>query len=254
LETYWDGIHPRLDPDDDNDPRQRVNILSGLCDSEGVLRYLQNTPLVESRAFGRFSLRDIQIANGKLPAPAEGDVASPATIRAGFAEVAGSAPDSLLATQTALNASLETVSQIEAFVTEQVGVSNAPSLQPLRDKLKESLYAVGEQIALCGLGAAAVSADVEIALASPAAMPMQALSPPAGPQLGGINNRQDVIRALDLICGYYAKFEPSSPIPLLVKRAKRLVHKDFMAIMEDLAPDGLSQIQTLKGHDPEEEG
>ena len=67
--------------------------------------------------------------------------------------------------------------------------------------------------------------------------------------MGGINNRQDVVRALELICEYYAKQEPSSPVPLLVRRAKRLVTMDFMEILQDLAPGGISQVDIIKGPD-----
>ena len=38
MESHWDGIHPRLDPEDDNDPTLRVNILEGLCDPDSILR------------------------------------------------------------------------------------------------------------------------------------------------------------------------------------------------------------------------
>jgi type VI secretion system protein ImpA len=65
--------------------------------------------------------------------------------------------------------------------------------------------------------------------------------------LNAINNRNDVIRALDLICDYYRLQEPSSPIPLLLRRAKLLVKKDFLEILQELAPDGLAQAQTLRG-------
>ncbi len=37
VEQQWDGIHPQLDPDDDNDPTERVNILMSLCDQETIL-------------------------------------------------------------------------------------------------------------------------------------------------------------------------------------------------------------------------
>ena len=69
--------------------------------------------------------------------------------------------------------------------------------------------------------------------------------------MAGIHGNEDVVSALDLICDYYASHEPSSPIPLLLRRAKRLVGKDFIAIMEDLAPDGMRQIHQIKGADPE---
>jgi type VI secretion system protein ImpA len=56
-----------------------------------------------------------------------------------------------------------------------------------------------------------------------------------------------VVRALERISAYYAKHEPSSPIPLLVERCKRLVTMGFLDIIRELAPDGVRQIETLSG-------
>jgi len=69
--------------------------------------------------------------------------------------------------------------------------------------------------------------------------------------LRAINSRGDVIRAIDLICAYYAQHEPSSPVPILLERAKRLVAKDFMDILRDLAPDGVAQLEMIRGPETE---
>jgi len=70
---------------------------------------------------------------------------------------------------------------------------------------------------------------------------------------GEIRSREDVILALDKICQYYDRYEPSSPLPLLLKRAKRLANKTFLEIVKDLTPDALAQIQALGGVEPESE-
>jgi type VI secretion system protein ImpA len=64
---------------------------------------------------------------------------------------------------------------------------------------------------------------------------------------GEVNSRQDVIRLLDKICAYYEKHEPSSPVPLLLTRARRLVDKSFIEILQDLAPEGLGQARQVGG-------
>ena len=77
-------------------------------------------------------------------------------------------------------------------------------------------------------------------------------SPLAGGSVSGeIRSREDVVRALDRISAYYAKHEPSSPIPLLVERCKRLVTMAFMDIIRDLAPEGVRQIEMLSGQKQE---
>jgi type VI secretion system protein ImpA len=70
---------------------------------------------------------------------------------------------------------------------------------------------------------------------------------------GAINNSQDVLNALKLICDYYKKNEPSSPVPLLLERAQRLVGKSFMDALMDIAPDGVSQASIIMGAKSEDE-
>jgi type VI secretion system protein ImpA len=64
---------------------------------------------------------------------------------------------------------------------------------------------------------------------------------------GDVRSREDVLRALDAICAYYARNEPSSPVPLLLERCKRLVAMSFLDIVKDMMPDGLTAIQTIAG-------
>jgi type VI secretion system protein ImpA len=64
---------------------------------------------------------------------------------------------------------------------------------------------------------------------------------------GVIQSREDVIAALDRMCLYYSQAEPSSPVPLLLQRARRLVRADFFSILNELAPDAVSQARTTTG-------
>ncbi len=85
LEDYWDTCHPQLDADDDNDPTMRVNAVLALADANTVLRGLRRAPLTESRAFGRFTLRDIQIAEGEIVAgPDEENIPDTTLVGAAF--------------------------------------------------------------------------------------------------------------------------------------------------------------------------
>jgi type VI secretion system protein ImpA len=71
----------------------------------------------------------------------------------------------------------------------------------------------------------------------------------AGPFAGAIRNREDIIRVLDSACDYLTRHEPSSPVPLLLQRAKRLMVKDFLQIIQDLAPDAADQVAKIGGID-----
>ena len=64
---------------------------------------------------------------------------------------------------------------------------------------------------------------------------------------GVINNNQDVIKTLNLVCDYYRKNEPSSPVPMLIERAIRLVGKSFMDALKDIAPAGVDEAKIILG-------
>jgi type VI secretion system protein ImpA len=65
--------------------------------------------------------------------------------------------------------------------------------------------------------------------------------------VGAIKSRQDAIRALDAAAEFFRLNEPSSPIPLFLERAKRLVSKDFLEVLADVAPDALPQARSAGG-------
>jgi type VI secretion system protein ImpA len=66
---------------------------------------------------------------------------------------------------------------------------------------------------------------------------------------GPVRNTDDVLRMLDEICAWYARNEPSSPVPPLLRRASRLVGLSFADLLRTLAPGGLSEFQQLSGDD-----
>lgn len=253
IEKRWDSVHPQLDPDDDNDPTERINILLTLCDFESFLSPLQKIPLVESKALGRFSLRDIQIADGSITVTSsdeEAELPQIATIDGAFQECEA---ESLQTNAAAIAASLNDLNQLESFVTEQVGVNDAASFSELRTVLKEINSILVDHAERRGLNQEnndtddSKNTEEEGGSGDGTATKSVKTAPP------GINNNQDVIKALNLICEYYKKAEPSSPIPLLLERVMRLVGKDFMEVLQDMAPNGVEQVEFLSGRSQNQE-
>jgi type VI secretion system protein ImpA len=238
LEDFWDSVHPQLDEDDDDDPTMRVNTVLGLTDRAGVLASLRAAPLVRSRAFGRFSLRDILVAEGELtPSSDMEEMPTPQVISAAFQD--GDAED-LVAVADAISASLDHVKAISACLDERVG-GQAPDLTPL----EKTLYDIKRRLA------AHVESDVvEVEEgASEEEMVGDLPSVPAGRPgaMGAITSPDDVKKAIDRILDYYARHEPSSPLPILLNRARRLVSADFLTIMRDMAPLGLENVELIGG-------
>ncbi|MET0068555.1 MAG: type VI secretion system protein TssA [Candidatus Thiodiazotropha sp.] len=231
IENYWESLHPQLDPEDNNDPTLRINTLINLCDPIDTLGAVSKIPLVSSTVMGKYSYRDIQIALGNLQATdADNQEVALDQVDAAFRECPSEESQRTL---SQIRAAIESVTGIESRLNELVGVDNAPNLQSLTEHLtlleKEVATRTGVDIPAEGS-----SPD-----GSGAAAQQQGSSP------GVINSRDDVISALERINQYYRKHEPSSPIPLLLDRAKRLVKMDFYEIVQDLAPDGMQQFDFL---------
>ena len=149
----------------------------------------------------------------------------------------------------AVGASTDSLNSLEDFVTKQVGINNAPNFDALRHLLKEFVHLLSGWLESCGVDEIETSSS-EIENTSEIASKPQASQKSIS---GAINNSQDVINALKLICDYYKKKEPSSPVPLLLERAQRLVGKSFMDALMDIAPDGVSQASIIMGAKNEDE-
>lgn len=251
LEQYWDTCHPELDEDDDNDPTMRVNAVQGLSGQAGglggpsaIMRLLRRAPLSESRGFGRFSLRDIEVAQGDATAPAGMDtIPDVAAVSAAFQD---SDAEMVAARREAASQAMDDVKAISAVFDDKVP-GQGPDLDGLIKLLKSIVGIIGKY---SDDGSEPAGDDdttegedgAEAGSAEPGAP-----APAGGGAVGAINSPADVSNALDRMMEYYRRREPSSPLPILLARAKRLVNADFVTIMKDIAPDGMDSVRTIGG-------
>ncbi|POA52008.1 MULTISPECIES: type VI secretion system protein TssA [unclassified Pseudomonas] len=236
LRDYWEQLHPRLDADDDNDPTVRINALAGLA-SDTTIGLLRDAILTRSRTFGPVSVRAALNAAGLQHFSGES---------LGSDHLAGalqdSDPEHLDAIRHALSSARSAVESIEKQVSEQVGSASGVDLSALKQPLRLALQVLGQHAAQAADSPA--EAEVEPAPAQEPSAP----TAPAQPRISGeINSRDDVLRSLDRLLAYYSRHEPSSPLPVLLNRAKNLVNADFAAIVRNLIPDGMSQFENLRG-------
>ena len=234
LETHWDWVHPQLDATDGNDPTMRLNALAPLAAADAVLADLRAASLTGRR--GSMSLRELELGLGR--AEAYGDEVQPteAGVLQGLSDLAAAdptLPDTLQGCASAAAA-------IAALIDERAG-SAAPDLAPFARLLAVGPLALGRL-----QGAQGDGED------SPAGSDADAASEGSGGTGGGggggsLRNRSDVTRELERIVQWLERNEPSHPAPLLLRRAQRLLNMSFLEIIQDMAPGGLDQVQTIAG-------
>lgn len=249
LERYWEPIHPKLDPEDGNDPLQRMNIIAGLATSRGTfgdpMRFLDRlceVPLTNSIQLGKFGFGDV-LRSQTGEADAQGTPAPAADVIAGAFRDTN--PEALKATRQLVLDMLEIVKGIDAHLTATVGASRAPSLEVLLTQFKDMDKAIVPYIA----DGSVSGAEGETAAQGDG---QGGAGTGAKPITGEIQSRQDVLKMLEKICQYYARTEPASPVPGVIKRAKRLAEMTFMEIIKDMCPDAESTVRTVTGEKEEE--
>ena len=246
LEGYWESCHPQLDADDDNDPTMRINALQGLSDRAAVMAAptavtvgLRRAALTNSRTFGKLNLRDLQMASGEvLPAEGQNVPFDKGTVAAAFTDTG---EEAVAATLAAVRAVQADVKAIEAIFTDKTP-GDGPDLEDLKKMLSQIARYVSEHVS----GAEAEAADDEDSGDAPAAASATRRGG-GGAMPGSVETAQDARAALDKVMDYFRRYEPSSPVPIILERAKRLVGADFMTIMKDMAPAGLDSVMMIGG-------
>lgn len=233
LERFWEGVHPILDPDEDNDPTMRMNAIGPLVDIEAMVRDLRGAFLVDSRQHGAVLVRDAEIALGKLPPRDDGEPVSQGKIESILSAASAEDP----AAVGRIGETFEAAKALSAFLAEKVGSDRAPDFKPLL----ATLYAVQQ-----------VCPSTEVVDSEGETVEGGAVVGGSRPISGDIRTRQDALVMIDKIIAYFERNEPTNPAPLLLARAKRLMNMSFVDIIKDMVPDSMHQIETIAGLGREE--
>jgi type VI secretion system protein ImpA len=218
LQRYWDELPPQ--DTEETDPAERF------------MARLSALTLLGATNF-RSNLDELQ-KNGRNIADLRADLDT---------MVAKATPDP--ETRAAVDDARAAVEAITRLFAERFGPGRDPQLgfEVILGKLKAIDPKLRDAAAAAAPGGEGTGAAAAPAGAPPAASAASALGP--------VSSRDDVVRALNLVLDYYKANEPSSPVPLLVQRAKRLVSLSFMDAIKDLAPAGLKELQAVTGNTDE---
>lgn len=256
VDEMFERFYPLLDPDDDNDPTERVNILQliappplSLSDSSNVLTLLRNLKLGPRTAY---TYRDYLLSSGQLDSPNPEDVPDSALFNAEMRGEDGAE----MRRRAQLCADLLTLcDEITTRFNEQAGTL-CLTLASLERELKQLQHCYEQICALTGAATAAETAAAASAATSVAAAPESAADPkpaaqtsapaaPVAPAAGAVgpitdfaqikpSNRTQALQLLQAVCDYFTQAEPNSPIPFLIQRAQRMAHMNFIELLGEI--------------------
>ena len=269
---YWDHLYPQLDTDEPEDQRyiERINILDNLSkpfksfgDDFKMIERVRNLPISDSKQVGQFSLAHILAAKENKPMPNGSAAPTLALIEASFQSTDQSL---LLKKLEAADSIIAAIDELDSFLEGAVGAENSVHLENLKNEIEMLQKILNEFVSgtdntadknpgkksskkPTGSGAEGAVPVSEFPNTFQNAMPASEI----GSGSREIRTREDVIQAIDRILAYYPRYEPGSPVPFLLRRARRLVSLDFMQLMGDLAPSAKSDLESLLGSSAKDE-
>lgn len=269
VETYWDSLHPALreSPSLSEAARRRTNAMLDLQNREnGLLCDLEFTVVLTPRGLGAITFGDL-CAGGLTRMQAQAEFpqglgekelaellsrheARVNRVTAACRAMAIERPDDVAILVRGIEAARTALAALEAAVTARVGENGIGFKLPELDKVLSR--ALTPLAAAQGQAAPAAPTHEVIAMAEPSSSSMSNgvhAPPTAGGIPGAVNSRRDVERCLDMIIDFYERTEPSSPIPHLARRMRKMVPMNFLQLMEEIAPSGMKEFKNVAGVD-----
>lgn len=233
IEQYWDTVYPLLDPEDNNDPTYRLNIVAALTAPRGsvtgwlaIMDNLYTAPLCQPKGAPPVTFEQLQAAKlrqaGGEGAPLDGPTLTSITpVLRGCAEQVANH-------HQALQEASETIHALDQFLANTLSAQKSMSFEELQKTLKEMLTSL-EPYLPSAAGEAAAETGEAATTAEASGNGGVAIS-----IRGSIRSREDVVTALDSICQYYDQVEPGSPVPFLLRRAQKLATMNFVQAVQEL--------------------
>ncbi|RYG14053.1 MAG: type VI secretion system protein TssA [Burkholderiales bacterium] len=236
-ERYWEDVHPRLIIEGEPDPFLRIGALAALSSSGGG--YADGSPVMRALRDAHLVERTLQVKIRDFEQTAANDAAarySEAQISAALQEAVAQGAEAI--------AAFEQAAASVVSLSSEVGQRMSGDEQPDFSALKTLMNTVSTAIARARPTGTDGLADGNVASEA------SGVSDPAtgGRGFSGeVRSMQEARLALQRVCTYLERHEPSSPASLFARRAERMLGMDFMNIMRELSPDSIQHIQMLTG-------
>jgi len=233
LDRYWDDLHPRPD---DGDAYARINALIDMGSPGGLLGDLRESVVVNDRAIGELRGRDVEVALGSL----EPRIGESPQGRGQIEEMLRAAMKTHPELREFPAAAVIRLEQLQQLMRDRVGYAAAPEFKSLLTALSGLRNLIPGEDGRSPAGNFAADSDDAAAASGSQRGSRAGLS-------GAIDSRAEALRAIDMVCEYLERTEPTNPAQMLLRRARRLVNKNFVELVRELAPESLNEVARVMG-------
>lgn len=264
VELHWDNLHPALreGPNRREAALRRINALHQLENTDnGLLCDLGYMTILNPRGIGPIRGGDLAVAGlnrtAVLAEAADGlgtkeqaellaaHEAQAKRVQVALKATAAERPEELAGLRAAATAARDRLAALESALDGRVADDGVGvrfgALAKFLDRVAKTLAGGGPVPAEGVAPVQPVTPDMTTAAAASATIADTVGVPTQ------ITSRAEVERCLDLIIDFYERTEPSSPIPHLARRMRKMVPMNFLQLMEEIAPSGMKEFRNVAG-------
>ena len=239
LETAWSSVNPQLD---EGDPYTRLNVVESLGFGGSFFQSLRNCVVVRNPRIGELLLKDFETLGANSPG------ADLPVGRQQVEQFCRSPEGMALELHSVVQESLSGLNRILTALAAHVEAAQLPQLTELKGLLSH----LQSCLPATKMEQTPSSVPPMFLLDSTSPLDQAATAQPV--VVGSvqvIQSRAQALAAIDQVCIYLEHAEPTNPAQLLLKRARRLIDKNFMQLMKELAPEAVAEVAKIMGVNPD---
>ncbi|MDC9595427.1 type VI secretion system protein TssA [Xenorhabdus anantnagensis] len=247
LERYWEEVWPKLEFEGEYDPLFRLNILAAIEDNSPLSLQMQHSILLKNISKDLSFLEACSLLDGTI-SEISGYIGGRSRL---LDELKQQINSSEILAVISIRDHLVAIFDI---IRQKLSESHAPKLSQLLKQLNKVIEFFptrqetknnSQESFPKNILASAPTDTEQKDLASMETLSTNRMSI----HLHEIeaSNRDEARMLLEKAKNYFLTHEPSHPAPIMIARIQRLIDRDFIDIVYDLAPDGLSQLEIIFG-------
>ncbi len=236
IENMYDNFYPQLDPDDDNDPTERINILSMLSPEEGAFSdpfgFIANFRKIKLVDELPYNYRDYLIAAGFLESNKEGNSIDLNIINTQMSSIPSSSVQKQIAIiDECLSLTKNICDQFNnhakdtGYLTMDSLERELGSLRNFYKNYTSNNISDTEEVVEKKDEPKEIKVNQQKAVDTSSFFNLDSFIP---------SNRNEALLLLKKSADYFNKAEPNSPVPFLIDRALRMANMNFIDLLQEI--------------------
>lgn len=251
IDSMWEDFYPQLDPEDDNDPTERVNILHMLSPQSGsyndpirFIFHLRDKRFVDSL---NYKIKDVMFVQGLIEGNSDNGV-DPIVLNA---ELNGVSEDEMSSRRQCIDDIMALLTKISTSMNDKMGNSGYLNLETLMSEMKNIKKCFSSYSK--GAASAEVSESAQDNVVTEQPVLSKEVATAGKANIGFdiksyvVSDRGDALMLIKKCSDFFAKTEPTSPLPFLLNRALRMSDMNLLDIMREIDENSVSKAMEQLG-------